>query len=159
MSATWIVEMRIMLLSSCIRGRAAPPRGLLAIAGGAAVVQDDLPAPVGLAAPGRVVGAGSLAVGIPYGTRADRQGARIEDLDALRLPREGGLRPLVEAPPRLGDLLLPAQRAVRGQEDRLVGQEGRERRMIPVGHRLGEGPLRLADLALEVCRGGRHRAG
>src|ERR1035441_1330886 len=74
------------------------------VAGGAAVVEDDLPFAVSLPPPYGIVGAGTLAGGVAH--RAGRHGesAGIEHLDRLGRPRERSLRAFEIGLPALRDL-------------------------------------------------------
>src|SRR6266581_6865333 len=109
-----------------------------------ALVEDDLPPAVAPAAPDRVEGADALPARIAHRPAAEGDRTRVEDLDVLGLPGERGLRALVEPLPAFRDLLPAAEDAVPSPEDRLRGDEGGERRVIAVGHGLGERALGVA---------------
>jgi hypothetical protein len=84
---------------------------------------------------------------------AERESPRVEHFHAVGIPREGWLRRLVQPLPSRGDCVLAAQRLL-AHEDRLVGEEARERSVIPVGHRLRERAFGIAHLIGERSGGG-----
>ena len=95
-------------------------------------------------------GSPAKGIGNEYRAAAVGQGARIQDLDRFRTPRErGGIAVEIGAPSGY-DGILTAQNARVLEEQRLVRQERREDLGVPISHRLGKGRLRGTNLFHEI---------
>src|ERR1019366_2998869 len=97
--------------------------GGVAVAGGAAVIEDDFPLAVRFAPPDGIEGAGAFARGIAHGAGGHGESAGIEHLDGLGRPGERGLRAIEEGLPALGDLGGATSGAAAGHEYGFGGEE------------------------------------
>src|ERR1017187_4598858 len=97
--------------------------GGVAVAGGAAVVEDDLPLAIRFAPPDGIEGAGAFAGRIAHGAGGHGESAGVEHLDGLGRPGERGLRAVEEGLPAVGDLCGATGGAAAGHEYGFGGEE------------------------------------
>src|ERR1035438_8804381 len=76
--------------------------GGVAVAGGAAVIEDDFPLAVRFAPPNGIEGAGAFAGGIADGAGGHGESAGIEHLNGFGRPGERGLRAIRSEERRVG---------------------------------------------------------
>src|SRR5262249_34234461 len=125
--------------------------GRIAVTGGTAIVENDLPLAVGSTPPNRIEGSNAFAGRISNRTAGHRQRARIEDLDSFGFPGERRLWAFEEALPAGGDLAPAAVHTAVRKEDCLGGKKGGEPRRVPIRQVFGERDFGLADLLLQLC--------
>src|SRR5690606_8272046 len=114
-----------------------------------AVVEDDLPAAVGIAPPGGAARGDRIALGSEDRAAGPGQFAAGPHRHDRRTPGEGRLGLLEKALPVGGDGLASTQRVLAVDEDGVLGEEADEGLEVAIGHGLGEGGFGGGDLALE----------
>src|SRR6476619_2096687 len=111
---------------------------MMCVALAAALVEDDLPAAVGLAAPDRAEGSHLLAFGIEYGAAAQGELARGQHLDHLRLPGEGRVWLLEEPAPAPKHGRFPSHHGGIAKENGLRRHVRAESPEVPLCHAGGK---------------------
>ena len=108
--------------------------------------------PRALAAPDGCEGRDLPALGIVHWAGAQRERARVQHLDLVRLPRERGFLFFIVTLPPIGHLLLAAKRQWPGKKDGFTRYERCECRRITIHPGFGECPFRFHHLPVEFRR-------